>query len=136
MTTMIRHRRARRGFTITEPVAALAVQLMAEYAASYAAYERDCESDRERGYRPHYCEHGISLWTEYDNICGGCEDGISMGDPAQRRERALNEAKERIRKADVLFEALEILRGADIVVDRKAVYAHALSLATTEPPPF
>src|SRR4051794_13605472 len=27
-----------------------------------------------KGYRYPACEHGMSLWTDYDNICGGCED--------------------------------------------------------------
>jgi hypothetical protein len=27
------------------------------------------------GYRFPHCIHGTSLWTDYDNICGGCEDG-------------------------------------------------------------
>lgn len=35
-----------------------------------------------RGYRFPECPHGASLWTDYDNICGGCEDGY---DPADRR---------------------------------------------------
>jgi hypothetical protein len=26
------------------------------------------------GYRYPACPHGTSLWTDYDNICGGCED--------------------------------------------------------------
>lgn len=26
------------------------------------------------GYAFPYCPHGTSLWTDYDNICGGCED--------------------------------------------------------------
>jgi len=31
-----------------------------------------------KGYSFPYCEHGSSLWTDYDNICGGCEDGYSV----------------------------------------------------------
>lgn len=29
---------------------------------------------QRQGYRPKYCIHGTSSWTDYDNICGGCED--------------------------------------------------------------
>lgn len=31
-----------------------------------------------KGYTFPYCEHGTSRWTDYDNICGGCEDGYSI----------------------------------------------------------
>lgn len=30
------------------------------------------------GYRFPSCPHGMSLWTDYDNICGYCEDPISV----------------------------------------------------------
>lgn len=29
------------------------------------------------GYAFPTCKHGTSLWVDYDNICGGCEDGSS-----------------------------------------------------------
>lgn len=41
-----------------------------------AEYEDECASYSRQGYRPHYCVHGTNQWTDYDNICGGCEDGI------------------------------------------------------------
>lgn len=31
-----------------------------------------------KGYGFPYCPHGSSLWTDYDNICGRCEDGYSV----------------------------------------------------------
>jgi hypothetical protein len=31
-----------------------------------------------KGYSFPYCEHGSSRWTDYDNICGGCEDGTDI----------------------------------------------------------
>lgn len=31
---------------------------------------------QRQGYRPQYCIHGTNTWTDYDNICPGCEDGI------------------------------------------------------------
>lgn len=31
---------------------------------------------QRQGYRPQYCIHGTNTWTDYDNICGGCEDSI------------------------------------------------------------
>lgn len=35
-----------------------------------------------RGYRFPSCIHGMSLWTDYDNICGGCEDSLSVAQEA------------------------------------------------------
>jgi hypothetical protein len=31
-----------------------------------------------KGYTFPYCPHGSSRWTDYDNICGPCEDGYSV----------------------------------------------------------
>lgn len=31
-----------------------------------------------KGYGYPYCPHGSSLWTDYDNICGPCEDGYTV----------------------------------------------------------
>lgn len=56
----------------------IALALVGKYKANYAAYLRDCEDDRERGYRSHFCEHGTNQWTDYDNICGGCESGMTL----------------------------------------------------------
>jgi hypothetical protein len=45
-----------------------------------------------KGYGFPYCEHGSSLWTDYDNICGGCE-----GDYGTVYEIAVSEATERVK---------------------------------------
>lgn len=46
-----------------------------------------------KGYRFPYCPHGTDLWTDYDNICGPCEDGFSVEQLAQwAAESALSEA--------------------------------------------
>lgn len=31
-----------------------------------------------KGYRFPSCIHGTSLWTDYDNICGPCEDSLTV----------------------------------------------------------
>lgn len=46
-------------------------------------YHFDPETGRTRnfggkGYSFPYCPHGSSNWTDYDNICGPCEDGYSI----------------------------------------------------------
>lgn len=84
----------------------LAALLVRQYEADFQDYLDDCEADRSRGHRPHYCEHGTNLWTDYDNICGGCEDGRTMSDPFQRHVRALYEAKKRRARALELADFL------------------------------
>jgi hypothetical protein len=91
-------------------------RLMTEYADGYEQYLMDCESWSEQGYRPHYCEHGTNQWTDYDNICGGCEDGITMSDPGTRRLYALIEAKQRMAEYEKMTRAIRHLRELHIVV--------------------
>lgn len=38
-------------------------------------YLREVEDAYEEGFRAPYCFHGTNLWTDYDPICGYCEDG-------------------------------------------------------------
>lgn len=108
----------------------LAVRLMARYEADYAAYLEDArestrgvriiqgEQMRVLGvYRVHYCEHGATRWTDYDNICGGCEGGWTMADVNQRRERALVEARQRMARYDALVGSVELLRQAGVELD-------------------
>ncbi|QOI67628.1 hypothetical protein SEA_BEUFFERT_261 [Streptomyces phage Beuffert] len=46
-----------------------------------------------KGYAfPYACVHGSSAWTDYDNICGPCEDGYSV------YQLAIWEAQERVHK--------------------------------------
>lgn len=53
-------------------------------------------ADGGLGYVYPSCIHGMSLWTNYDNICGGCEDGGLSTWEAMARE-AIWEAKRRQR---------------------------------------
>jgi hypothetical protein len=73
----------------------MAMELDARYACGYAEWLDACEGDYKNGYRPSQCEHGTNNWTDYDNICGLCEEGITMGDPLIRMRAALDEAKSR-----------------------------------------
>ena len=77
----------------------LALKLDRQYAAQYQEYVEACEADRRSGYIPHFCEHGTNMWTDYDAICGGCEDGITFRDPMIRRSLALENAKARAEEA-------------------------------------
>lgn len=48
------------------------------YAADKAEVEAADAFDAANGHRSHYCIHGTNQWTDYDNICGGCEDGVTL----------------------------------------------------------
>lgn len=93
----------------TKTVLRLAAVLSRQMEAGYAQYLESCEHDRRQGYRPHYCEHGTSNWTDYDNICGPCEDGWTVRDGVTRRREALSQAKARVKAADEIMDAVSIL---------------------------
>ncbi|QFG12171.1 Hypothetical Protein OBI_RACECAR_43 [Arthrobacter phage Racecar] len=73
-------------------VLTLALQILNQYRARWAAYEYSCELDRKDGHTPHYCFHGTSRWTDYDNICGQCEDHGNYWDYETYARLALDEA--------------------------------------------
>lgn len=108
---------------IDSRVYALFRGLDARYRADYAEYLAACESDRRDGYRPRECEHGTDQWTDYDKICGGCEEGITMRDGLQRRTRALAEAKRRVAEVDEVFAW--VLRGHVLRLNDPAVTTRA-----------
>lgn len=68
-----------------------------DLARENAEYEQACREWAAQGYRPHYCRHGVNLWTDYDSICGDCESGQSD------LERAVNLAHLRYDRADRMF---------------------------------
>jgi hypothetical protein len=73
--------------TTTKPIntAVLRIALghLRTLKARDAAYEEDVREwysrgeGRTHGYTYPACIHGTSRWTDYDNICGPCEDGLS-----------------------------------------------------------
>ena len=65
--------------TTTTMTTRVAKRIFEGMQRGYDEYLADCEDDRRQGYRSHYCEHGTNQWTDYDNICGMCEDGYHMG---------------------------------------------------------
>ena len=73
-----------------------------------ADYEEDCERDRKEGHRPHYCEHGMNLWTDYDPICGYCEEGMHLSNPMFLRTHALAQAKQFHHKLSELNNAYHL----------------------------
>lgn len=81
----------------------LALAVYRRMTEHYASHEEDCERDRRNGHTPHYCEHGTNRWTDYDNICGGCEDGYSLRDRLTRWQMAKEQAVERHAKAKAML---------------------------------
>lgn len=70
-------------------------KIHADYDAEVAAWY----ADPDQRYRFPHCIHGTSLWTDYDNICFGCEDGVRYDDPRMcldRAKRDLAECEERV----------------------------------------
>lgn len=63
---------------------AIVDMFLADLKADEEAYDEYCRDLYEsKGYGPEYCIHGTSLWTDYDNICGGCESGYSNEELAE-----------------------------------------------------
>jgi hypothetical protein len=63
------------GTTERRPMLKIAVAYMRWLRERRDTYERECAEYARQGYRPHYCIHGTNQWTDYDNICGPCEEG-------------------------------------------------------------
>lgn len=101
-----------------------AARLAEEYLRRYEAYREECDQAAREGYRPHYCEHGMNLWTDYDPICGWCEDGVTMRDGAQRRRAALDEARQTHETFEALMAATNYLRRHGIEYDGGAFADH------------
>lgn len=110
-------RRARHNKAERMAVARLALAVSKRLEAEYAEYLEDCEQDRANGHRAHYCEHGTSNWTDFDNICGRCEDGYTNSTPQARRENALQEARNRMSAFADTLDAVYYLRGVNVTVD-------------------
>jgi hypothetical protein len=53
-----------------------------EVDAWYTTGDGRPSSEGGRGYTFPHCIHGSSRWTDYDNICGGCEDGYGAAEMA------------------------------------------------------
>lgn len=71
----------------------LALVLLKERRAHFARWEEQCAEERKQGYRPSACVHGTNQWTDYDNICGPCEDGLGWWSYQAQALDCLNEAE-------------------------------------------
>lgn len=88
-------------------VTKVARQILDAEIAKFEAYEREveewyAEGDGRpvdaggKGYTFPACIHGTSRWTDYDNICGPCEDGWGYFDWHREARYAVESAKYRL----------------------------------------
>lgn len=75
-----------------------ALQYVAMMKRRWSQYQEEVDiwyrsgEGKTRGYTFPECFHGASLWTDYDNICGGCEDGFNGYNPLEFYRWAFNKA--------------------------------------------
>lgn len=107
----------------------LALQILAGFRASWDSYLEACEDDRKNGYAPHYCFHGMSRWTDYDNICGSCEDYGNYWNYEVYARISLDMAHHRVSQADERMHLLSELMRLNAPAD------HTMAMAewATEP---
>ena len=95
----IQHRRETVGRYVHANILRRALAYKLKIDARARRYEDECEYWARQGCRPHYCIHGTNLWTDYDNICGPCEDGI---DPrVMALDLAWADHREMVKRAEV-----------------------------------
>lgn len=82
-------------------VAKLAVSKLAEVRNMYAEHDEHKRECYRQGFRPHYCAHGVNQWTDYDAMCGECEDGRSYFDYETEALDAIAYAKAQHTKMEV-----------------------------------
>lgn len=99
VTEKAMHDAANRHSAETRKIHELALVILAakrrayeEYDEAVTAHYRDPEM---RKYRFPNCIHGTSNWTDYDNICGACEEGYGYFDYLRDLGDSLAEAKTR-----------------------------------------
>lgn len=105
----------------------VAAKISRELERDYQDYLESAEQDRREGHRPHYCEHGTNQWTDWDNICGPCEDGLSLSDGVFRRRVALDRAQSWFAGLLEIVEAYSVLAKHGITVDAES-YKRAVSI--------
>lgn len=107
--------------------AKLAVILLTSYRNRFAEYEEECNEYAKQGYRPHYCIHGTNQWTDYDNICGGCEDGENYWHYDTFGRMAIDEAK---RAMEQMMERIDLY----VKLDKERAPIHADLMAWVSEP--
>ena len=68
-------------------VALRALRILRDLQKQEREWQEAAARDLMNGHRPHYCIHGTDQWTDWDNICGGCEEGLTLREQAIRMAR-------------------------------------------------
>jgi hypothetical protein len=90
-------------------VLVLALTILNFYRKEFELYEEVKREAYKEGYRPHYCIHGTNLWTDYDPMCGPCEDGYGYYHFDTYARLSLDEAKSAIAEQDERTQKLVAL---------------------------
>lgn len=76
-------------------IAKLALQILNNYRKKFADYDEEVAEhyrSADQKYSFPACIHGTSRWTDYDNICGPCEDGLGYWDYSTFARMAIDQA--------------------------------------------
>lgn len=63
-----------RNYQDSRNVKIVAEAILRDYRELFEAHEAETERHSAEGHSNPYCVHGTYQWTDYDNICGGCEN--------------------------------------------------------------
>lgn len=67
----------------------------ARIARARREWEAEAQECARQGFRPMTCEHGTYMWTDWDPMCGACEEGLSALEEAViYARRALRQEQE------------------------------------------
>jgi hypothetical protein len=95
------------------PVLKLAVKILDKKRKMYERHDEDVARwyrSADGKYKYPTCIHGTSTWTDYDNICGDCENGYTYFDYARDARESLDEANVRWTTYWALFDTTAMLR--------------------------
>ena len=95
----------------------MALHILKRRRKDWAEYLEECEQAWKDGYRPHYCFHGTNQWTDYDNICGYCEETGNRFDYLFELSQCLREANRLTKLQTERVNLLIQLRTAHAPID-------------------
>ena len=112
--------------TRTNEIASEMIETQNNYRAMVEEYAKE-------GYRAPHCIHGSDNWTDYDNICYGCEEEngfseYSSGDEilAMAEAMAIQEHNQKMSRAHSAAIAL------DMAIDLMSVYSEKIESDTLD----
>ena len=101
----------------------VALRFLKAAKARRSAWEDACRAWAREGFAPAYCEHGTYLWTDYDPICGYCEDGWTVYDEALWHAKRWEQEQQNL--FDLLIKAVDMGASRTVVTAiQEDIYAH------------